>query len=167
MSNKFLSIHLQSWSMTFKPCRLVPAAATSPKKTSSKKSSSCVSLVATQTMPMGSARSIFLERGQHLLACAKEGSGRGRKTTTKPASVKQEPTEVTTHEVSHAWHRRNHGLFRAGRMSILPIALEPLQIRSQNSKRHSLLDEKCAHTPGSGRPWKYHRSWRSVQSPGR
>ncbi len=75
----------------------------------------------------------ILERGQRLLACAEEGSGRGRKTTTKPASVKQEPTEVTTHEVSHAWHRRNHGLFRAGRMSILPIALEPLQIRSQNS----------------------------------
>ena len=44
----------------------------------------------------------MLERGQRLLACAEEGSGRGRKTTTKPASVKQEPTEVTKHEVSHA-----------------------------------------------------------------
>ena len=44
----------------------------------------------------------MLERGQRLLACAEEGSGRGRKTTTKPASVKQEPTEVTAHEVSHA-----------------------------------------------------------------
>ena len=44
----------------------------------------------------------MLERGQRLLACAEEGSGRGRKTTMKPASVKQEPTEVTAHEVSHA-----------------------------------------------------------------
>ena len=44
----------------------------------------------------------MLERGQRLLACAEEGSGRGRKTTAKPASVKQEPTEVTAHEVSHA-----------------------------------------------------------------
>jgi len=42
------------------------------------------------------------ERVQRLLASAEEGSGRGRKTTAKPASVKQEPTEVTAHEVSHA-----------------------------------------------------------------
>ena len=43
-----------------------------------------------------------LERGQGLLACGEDGSGRGRKTTAKPASVKQEPTEATMHEVSHA-----------------------------------------------------------------
>ena len=43
-----------------------------------------------------------LERGQRLLACGEDGSGRGRKTPTKPASVKQEPTEATMHEVSHA-----------------------------------------------------------------
>lgn len=43
-----------------------------------------------------------LERGQRLLACGEDGSGRGRKTTTKPVSVKQEPTEVTRHEVSNA-----------------------------------------------------------------
>jgi putative transposase len=43
-----------------------------------------------------------LERGQRLLACAEDGSGRGRKTPTKPASVKQEPTDVTMQEVSHA-----------------------------------------------------------------
>ena len=36
-----------------------------------------------------------LERGQRLLACGEDGSGRGRKTPTKPASVKQEPAEVT------------------------------------------------------------------------
>ena len=42
------------------------------------------------------------ERVQRLLTSAEEGSGRGRKTTTKPASVKQESTEVTAHEVSHA-----------------------------------------------------------------
>ena len=41
-----------------------------------------------------------LERGQRLLACGEEGSGRGRKTPTKPASVKQEPIEVTMQEVS-------------------------------------------------------------------
>jgi putative transposase len=34
-----------------------------------------------------------LERGQRLLACGEDGSGRGRKTAAKPASVKQEPTE--------------------------------------------------------------------------
>ena len=44
----------------------------------------------------------ILELGQRLLACGDEGSGRGRKTTTKPASVKQEPTKVTAHEVSQA-----------------------------------------------------------------
>ena len=43
-----------------------------------------------------------LERGQRLLACGEEGSGRGRKTPTKPASMKQEPTEATVQEVSHA-----------------------------------------------------------------
>jgi putative transposase len=43
-----------------------------------------------------------LERGQRLLACGEDGSGRGRKTTTKPASAKQEPTEETMQEVSHA-----------------------------------------------------------------
>ena len=73
----------------------------------------------------------MLERGQRLLACAEEGSGRGRQTMTKPASVKQEPTEVTAHEVSHAWQRMNPGLFRAERMSSLlkrgaPIPDEPV-----------------------------------------
>jgi putative transposase len=43
-----------------------------------------------------------LERGQRLLACGEDGSGRGRKTSTKPASVKQEPTEAAMQEVSHA-----------------------------------------------------------------
>ena len=43
-----------------------------------------------------------LERGQRLLACGEDGSGRGRKTPTKPASVKQEPTEATMQEASHA-----------------------------------------------------------------
>ncbi len=43
-----------------------------------------------------------LERGQRLLACGEDGSGRGRKTRVKPASVKQEPTEATMREVSHA-----------------------------------------------------------------
>ena len=43
-----------------------------------------------------------LERGQRLVACGEDGSGRGRKTTTQPASVKQEPTEATMHEVVHA-----------------------------------------------------------------
>ncbi len=67
----------------------------------------------------------ILERGQRLLACAEEGSGRGRQTMTKPASVKQEPTEVTAHEVSQAQHRRNPGLFRAGRMSSYQWVSEP------------------------------------------
>ncbi|MET1113952.1 MAG: RNA-guided endonuclease TnpB family protein, partial [Comamonas sp.] len=43
-----------------------------------------------------------LERGQRLFACGEDGSGRGRKTPTKPASVKQEPTEATMRELSHA-----------------------------------------------------------------
>ena len=42
-----------------------------------------------------------LERGQRLLACGEDGSGRGRKTTTKPASMKQEPTEDMC-ELAHA-----------------------------------------------------------------
>jgi putative transposase len=43
-----------------------------------------------------------LERGQRLLARGEDGSGRGRKTPAKPASVKQEPTEATMQEASHA-----------------------------------------------------------------
>jgi putative transposase len=43
-----------------------------------------------------------LARGHRVAACGEDGSGRGRKTSTKPASVKQEPTEVTRHEVTHA-----------------------------------------------------------------
>lgn len=38
----------------------------------------------------------ILERGQRLSACGEIGSGRGCKTSAKPASVKQEPTEETT-----------------------------------------------------------------------
>jgi len=43
-----------------------------------------------------------LAPGHRVAACGEDGSGRGRKITTKPASVKQEPTEVTVREVSHA-----------------------------------------------------------------
>jgi putative transposase len=43
-----------------------------------------------------------LERGQRLVARGEDGSGRGRKTTTQPASVKQEPTEATMQEEVHA-----------------------------------------------------------------
>ena len=43
-----------------------------------------------------------LERGQRLLACGEDGSGQGRKTRAKPVFVKQEPTEATMQEVSHA-----------------------------------------------------------------
>jgi putative transposase len=43
-----------------------------------------------------------LARGHRVAACGEEGSGSGRRTRTKPASVKQEPTEVTTDEHAHA-----------------------------------------------------------------
>ena len=43
-----------------------------------------------------------LARGHRVAACGEEGSGLGRKPKAKPASVKQEPTEATMHEVSHA-----------------------------------------------------------------
>ena len=43
-----------------------------------------------------------LARGHRVAACGEDGSGRGRKSTAKPASGKQEPTEATMHEVSHA-----------------------------------------------------------------
>ena len=43
-----------------------------------------------------------LERGQRLFACGEDGSGRSRKTTTQPASAKQEPTEATMLEASLA-----------------------------------------------------------------
>ena len=43
-----------------------------------------------------------LARGHRVAACGEDGSGRGRKITTKSASVKQEPTEATMYEVSHA-----------------------------------------------------------------
>jgi len=42
-----------------------------------------------------------LARGHRVAACGEEGSGLARKRKTKPASVKQEPTEVTMHEVTH------------------------------------------------------------------
>ena len=43
-----------------------------------------------------------LARGHRVVACGEEGSGLGRKTRTKPASAKQEPTEVITDEHAHA-----------------------------------------------------------------
>jgi len=43
-----------------------------------------------------------LARGHRVAACGEDGSGLGRKPKAKPASVKQEPTEATMHEVSHA-----------------------------------------------------------------
>jgi transposase len=43
-----------------------------------------------------------LARGHRVAACGEEGSGLGRKTRTKPTSVKQEPTEVTMDELMHS-----------------------------------------------------------------
>ncbi len=43
-----------------------------------------------------------LARGHRVAACGEDGSDSGRKTRTKPASMKQEPTEVTIREVAHA-----------------------------------------------------------------
>lgn len=42
-----------------------------------------------------------LARGHRVAACGEDGSGSGRKTRTKPASVKQEPTEATMREATH------------------------------------------------------------------
>ncbi len=42
-----------------------------------------------------------LAQGHRVSAGAQDGSGRGRKTTTKPASTKQEPTEATVPEGTH------------------------------------------------------------------
>jgi putative transposase len=44
----------------------------------------------------------ILARGHRVAACGEEGAGLGRKTWTKPASMKQEPTEATMSEVTHA-----------------------------------------------------------------
>jgi putative transposase len=43
-----------------------------------------------------------LARGHRVVACGEVGSGLGRKTRAKPASMKQEPTEVTMGEIAHA-----------------------------------------------------------------
>jgi putative transposase len=42
-----------------------------------------------------------LARGHRVAACGEEGSGSGRKTRSKPASVKQEPTEAARQEVTY------------------------------------------------------------------
>jgi putative transposase len=42
-----------------------------------------------------------LARGHRVAACGEDGSGRGRKTTTNPTSVKQEPTEATMQGATH------------------------------------------------------------------
>jgi putative transposase len=42
-----------------------------------------------------------LARGHRVAACGEEGSGSGRRTRTKPASVKQEPTEAARQEAIH------------------------------------------------------------------
>jgi len=42
-----------------------------------------------------------LARGHRVAACGEDGSGLARKRKTKPASAKQEPTEVTMREVTH------------------------------------------------------------------
>ncbi|WP_368855044.1 zinc ribbon domain-containing protein [Pantoea sp. 18069] len=69
-----------------------------------------------------------LERGQRLLACGEDGSGRSRKIAAQPASVKQEPAEATMQETTHAQRSRNPPPSRAsggrrprwGRMSTEP-----------------------------------------------
>jgi putative transposase len=43
-----------------------------------------------------------LARGHRVAACGEEGSGPGRKTRTKPASVNQEPAEATGQEAALA-----------------------------------------------------------------
>ena len=43
-----------------------------------------------------------LARGHRVAACGEDGSDLGRKPKVKPASTKQEPTEMTTHEATHA-----------------------------------------------------------------
>ncbi len=43
----------------------------------------------------------ILARGHRVAACGEDGSGLVRKCKTKPASAKQEPTEVTRREVTH------------------------------------------------------------------
>ena len=43
-----------------------------------------------------------LARGHRVAACGEDGSGLARKRKTKPASVKQEPTEATIREATHA-----------------------------------------------------------------
>jgi putative transposase len=43
----------------------------------------------------------ILARGHRVAACGEECSGHARKRKNKPASVKQEPTEVTVREVTH------------------------------------------------------------------
>ena len=43
-----------------------------------------------------------LARGHRVAACGEDGSGQGRKPKAKPASAKQEPTEATRREASHA-----------------------------------------------------------------
>ena len=42
-----------------------------------------------------------LARGHRVAACGEDGSGLARKRRAKPASVKQEPTEVTIREAAH------------------------------------------------------------------
>jgi putative transposase len=44
----------------------------------------------------------ILARGHRVLACEEEGSSSSRKTRVKPASVKQEPSEATLHELARA-----------------------------------------------------------------
>jgi len=44
----------------------------------------------------------ILARGHRAAACGEDGSGLARKRRTKPASMKQEPTEVTPQEATHA-----------------------------------------------------------------
>jgi putative transposase len=61
----------------------------------------CVACGYTQNADVVGAINV-LERGQRLLACGEDGSGLARKRKTKPASVKQEPTEATMQEVAHA-----------------------------------------------------------------
>jgi putative transposase len=44
----------------------------------------------------------ILARGHRVAACGEEGSGLEHALRAKPASVKQEPTEATIREVTHA-----------------------------------------------------------------
>ena len=85
--------------------------------------------------------------GHRVFACGEEGSGLARKRKTKPASVKQEPTEPTTHDCfAKRLQVQERLTLQIG--EALVSFLEPKSVGVIVRCRHLCMESRGIRTPG-------------------